>query len=304
MSVFAIAFTTPTWAKALVLLYGTILAPGRRTVTAALRAMGLADEKRFEKYHRVLNRDRWSPWVLSAILLRLIIRVCLPADAPLLLGVDETLERRWGAKIKYKQPHLAARLADPNTSWEELTVIWYSGVEKTLQFVTGTSLWHTPGRDPVPLRWVLVRCPEDTFRPEAFSCSDPTVTAEQILIWVIARWNIEVTFEEVRAHLGFGTQCQWADRAIERTTPCFRMQRGLAGLPRLPHNTQAGPPTPKSYAIADSPNLCSPSRLHYGRCSRSFKSLCRPLARLLIFKCSKLIRLTGIPSNSSVTRWA
>ncbi|MFN2150857.1 MAG: hypothetical protein ACK2T5_04610 [Anaerolineales bacterium] len=61
LSVFAIAFTVPTFAKVLVLIYGTILAPGRRTVTAALRAMGLADEKRFEKYHRVLNRDCWSP---------------------------------------------------------------------------------------------------------------------------------------------------------------------------------------------------------------------------------------------------
>ena len=66
LSVFAIAITAPTWAKALVLLYGTILAPGRRTVTAALRAMGLADDKHFANYHRVLNRDRWSPWVLSA----------------------------------------------------------------------------------------------------------------------------------------------------------------------------------------------------------------------------------------------
>ena len=61
LSLFAMAFTTPTFAKALVLLYGTILAPGRRTVTAALRVMGLADSKHFTNYHRVLNRDRWSP---------------------------------------------------------------------------------------------------------------------------------------------------------------------------------------------------------------------------------------------------
>ena len=64
--------------------------------------MGLADEKRFEKYHRILNRDRWSPWVVSQILLSLIIRLCLPAGVPLLLVVDETLERRWGPKIKHK----------------------------------------------------------------------------------------------------------------------------------------------------------------------------------------------------------
>ena len=58
---FAQAFTAPTFANALVLLYGTILAPGRRTVAAALRAMGLADDKHFTNYHRLLNRDRWSP---------------------------------------------------------------------------------------------------------------------------------------------------------------------------------------------------------------------------------------------------
>jgi len=102
LSIFAMSFTAPTWAKALVLLYGTILAPGRRTVTAALRAMGLADDKHFTNYHRVLNRDQWSPWVLSKILLDLIIHVFLPVGVPLLLAVDETLERRRGSKIKYK----------------------------------------------------------------------------------------------------------------------------------------------------------------------------------------------------------
>ena len=102
LSVFAIAFTAPTWARALVLLYGTILAPGRRTVTAALRVLGLADSRHFTNYHRVLNRNRWSPWVLSKLLLALIIQVCLPAGMPLILLIDDTLERRRGRKIKYK----------------------------------------------------------------------------------------------------------------------------------------------------------------------------------------------------------
>jgi hypothetical protein len=102
LSVFTIAFTVPTFAKALILIYGTILAPGRRTVTAALRAMGLADEKRFEKYHRVLNRDRWSPWLVSQILLVLLIRIFVPDDGILVIALDEHLERRWGPKIKYK----------------------------------------------------------------------------------------------------------------------------------------------------------------------------------------------------------
>ena len=69
VSTFAVAFTAPAFAKALVLLYGTILAPGRRTVAAALRASGLPDAAHFTNYHRLLNRDQWSPWVLSKLLL-------------------------------------------------------------------------------------------------------------------------------------------------------------------------------------------------------------------------------------------
>jgi len=99
--VFAIAFTAPTWKNGLVLLFGAILTPGRRTVTSALRVMGLEDDPRFEKYHRVLNRNRWQPLLLSKLLLGLIIGLRVPAGMPLLLAVDETLERRWGPKINY-----------------------------------------------------------------------------------------------------------------------------------------------------------------------------------------------------------
>jgi len=101
LAVFAQTFTVPTFTNALLLLYGTILAPGRRTV-AALRAMGLADSKHFTNYHRVLNRAQWSPWVLSKLLLALIIRLFVPEGMPLVLAIDETLERRRGPKIKYK----------------------------------------------------------------------------------------------------------------------------------------------------------------------------------------------------------
>ena len=101
LSVFAIAFTAPTWKNAQILLFGAILAPGRRTVASALRVMGLEDEPRFEKYHRVLNRNRWQPMLLSRLLLGLIIKFCVPAGMPLFIAVDETLERRWGPKIKY-----------------------------------------------------------------------------------------------------------------------------------------------------------------------------------------------------------
>jgi hypothetical protein len=361
LMVFAQAFTVPTFDNGLVLLYGTILAPGRRTVTSALRAMGLADSKHFTNYHRVLNRAQWSPWLLSKLLLALLIRFFVPEGMPLLLAIDETLERRRGRKIKYKGwfrdpirstvshvskslgirwiclailvpvpwsqrlwalpfmtipalgpktsdklkkrhrtiidwamimiekvrtwqsdreialvgdgsyaavilvqrcqrlkrpvnlvsrlrldaclhdfpgpqpkgkrgpkpkkgarlPNLAAVLADPKTCWQRLKVLCYGGEEKEIETVTGVCLWYRRGLAPVPIRWVLLRCPKDSFKPQAFFCSEPQVPATQITAWFIARWNIEVTFEELRAHLGFETQRQWSDKAIERTAPCL-----------------------------------------------------------------------------------
>ena len=69
LQTFAVAFTRPTFAHARLLVFGTILAPGRRTIAAALRAVGLRDERHFTTYHRVLNRAQWSPLRLSRTLL-------------------------------------------------------------------------------------------------------------------------------------------------------------------------------------------------------------------------------------------
>jgi hypothetical protein len=92
---------------------------------------------------------------------------------------------------------------------------------KEIEIVTDVCLWYRLGLAPVPIRWVLPRCTEDSFKPQAFFCSDPQVPAAQIISWFIARWNIEVTFEELRAHLGFETQRQWSDKAVERTATCL-----------------------------------------------------------------------------------
>ena len=62
LSHFQSAFTTPTWQKMLTLLTGTLLARGRRTVTIALRQMGLEETSHFSSYHHLLNRARWSGW--------------------------------------------------------------------------------------------------------------------------------------------------------------------------------------------------------------------------------------------------
>ena len=98
---FAPLFSKRVWQNAQLLLAGTILAPGRRTVSSALRAMGLDQYKRFHRYHRVLSRASWSSREASRILLGLLLEA-LVGEGPLILGIDETLERRWGKKISAK----------------------------------------------------------------------------------------------------------------------------------------------------------------------------------------------------------
>jgi hypothetical protein len=94
-------FSKPVWQHAKVLLVGSILAIGKRTVTSCLRVMGLAQDNGFQNYHRVLNRARWSPLAASRILLRLLVAVFAPTGE-LVCGLDDTIERRRGQQIKAK----------------------------------------------------------------------------------------------------------------------------------------------------------------------------------------------------------
>jgi hypothetical protein len=357
MAPFRQGFTSPTWQHVLVLIAGAILSPGRRTVAAALRVTGLDQDPCFTNYHRVLNRNRWSSRRVARCLLRLLVSSFVP-DGPIIIGLDDTLERRWGAKIKargiYRDPvrsshghfvkasglrwlsvmllpeipwagrvwglpfltalapseryaskrdrphkkltdwgrqvllqaarwlpgrkiiavadssfaaiellnavrrhvcmitrlrldarlfdpparrrpgtvgrprvigkrqaNLAERLVNPKTRWRRLRVTgWYGRGERLVEIVTGTALWHHPGR-LVPIRYVLVRDVEDELRPQAFLCTDLDADPLDILRWFVRRWSTEVTFAEVRRHLGVETQRQWSDPAIARTTPAL-----------------------------------------------------------------------------------
>ena len=96
---FATLFHCRTWQKARVLLVGSILAPGRRTVAATLRVMGLSDDRNYARYHHVLNRAEWSPLAVSQVLLNLLLQQLDRGDGPLIFGIDETLERRQGPRI-------------------------------------------------------------------------------------------------------------------------------------------------------------------------------------------------------------
>jgi hypothetical protein len=370
-------FTRPTWCNALLLLTGAILAPGKRTVTAALRILGREQETDFPIYHGVLNRAVWSSRAVAGWLLRLLVASFLGVDATVVIGLDDTIERRWGHKISargiYRDPvrsskghfvktsglrwlsaqllvhipwagrimglpfltllapskrfyadaprapktlldwarqaalqihrwlpgrrivivgdtalaaigFLAAvrgylsvvtrlrldanlfapapprrrrrgrppikgkRLAklnqvlhDPRTVWHRHTVtLWYGRTNRTVELATGTAVWYHSGLPPVPIRWLLVRDPLGELQPQAFLCTDIDAAAVDILQWFVSRWQLEVTFQDARAHLGVETQRQWSDLAILRTTPALL---GLFSLVTLwAHDLAAGTP--------------------------------------------------------------
>ena len=341
---------------------GAILAPGSRTVSSALRAMGLEQEKRFHRYHRVLSHASWSSLKASRVLLGLLVEMFVPEGDPLIVGIDETLERRYGRKIsargvyrdpvrsthenfvkssglrwvcvmllveipwaarvwalpflsalapseryaakrgkRHKKitewawqmllvlrrwypeleivavadrayaslklldrcrkltnpvtfitrlrldaalydpapprrpgqigrprlkgerlPNLSAVAEDPKTAWKPTTLAnWYGSGERMVEIATATAVWYSTGLFAVPVRWVLVRDPEGGFKTQALLCTDLEADPEKILSWFEMRWQLEVTFQEVRRHLGFETQRQWSELAIRRTTPAL-----------------------------------------------------------------------------------
>ena len=115
-----------------------------------------------------------------------------------------------------------------------MSAAWYDGTTRTLGLTSQTAVWYRSGKPPVPLCWVLVRDPQGEFTPQALLCTDPSADPTQILEWFVLRWQLEVTFQEVRAHLGVETQRQWSDLAIARTTPI------LIGAGRAPCRGRRG----------------------------------------------------------------
>jgi DDE superfamily endonuclease len=356
---FAPLFFQRVWPRAQVLLLGAILAPSKRTVTSALRVMGLSSERHFQNYHRVLNRAVWSCRLASRILFHLLLTAFAPSG-PIVLGLDDTIERRWGPQIRARgiyrdavrssdahfvktsglrwlslmllvpipwagrvwalpfltalapsrgyweqskrqpkvltdwarqlvlqvprwaptrtlilvadggfaalellsrltrrlrpvicitrlrldarlfepapqrprrtkgRPRLVGKrlpslqqvLTNPRTNWQRLKLSnWYSDGPRLVEITSGTAVWYHGGLLPLPIRWVIIRDPNGKFETRALLCTDLGQTPRQILQWFLLRWQVEVTFQEVRAHLGVETQRQWSDWAIARTTP-------------------------------------------------------------------------------------
>jgi hypothetical protein len=119
VTAFAPLFSRPTWERVQVLLCGALLSPAS-TLTAALRALGLGGDEHFANFHRVLNRAQWSAFQAASKLLLLLVEAFVAAGAPLILTIDDTVERRWGRKIKaraiYRDPRRSSRTCFQKTS--------------------------------------------------------------------------------------------------------------------------------------------------------------------------------------------
>lgn len=126
--------------------------------------------------------------------------------------------RKKGARL----PTLQAVIDNPQTKWKRVTIRRWDGEEnREIEIVSGKCVWYHVGKEAVPIRWVIIRHPSAKFETQALLCTDREATPRQIIEWFIKRWQVEVTFEETRRHLGIESQRQWSDKAINRTTPCL-----------------------------------------------------------------------------------
>jgi len=120
--------------------------------------------------------------------------------------------------------NLSVFAKDPKTTWLPITVSnWYGGGERTVEIVSNTAIWYSTGLPAVPLRWVLIRDPqeEEEFETQALVCTNLDADPAQIISWFVRRWQMETTFQELRQRLGFETQRHWSERAIRRTAPAL-----------------------------------------------------------------------------------
>ena len=225
---------TVPWAQRLwALPFLTVLAPSRRyyqkrgrapkTLTDCARQV-LAQVRRWLP-HRVLifvADTSYAVLELLAFAQRLGVTLITPLrlDAALFAPAPARTGKLGRPRKKGRRlPSLAARLKNKKTPWQRLRIDWYGRGPTWVAVATGTAVWYHSGLVPVPIRWVLVRSPHGEFQTRALLCTDLSKSAKEIVELYSHRWQVEVTFEEVRAHLGVETQRQWNDRAIARTTP-------------------------------------------------------------------------------------
>jgi len=173
-----------------------------------------------------------------SVITRLRLDAALYTPAPRRHAGQLGRPRRKGKRL----PTLAVVAAAPTTAWTTITVAqWYGAGARTVEVVSDTAVWYHSGLPSVPIRWLLIRDPQGQFDTQALLCTDLTQAPAQVLAWFVQRWQLEVTFEEVRRHLGVETQRQWSDAAIRRTTPALLGLFSLITL--LAHQQMTASPT-------------------------------------------------------------
>jgi hypothetical protein len=217
----------------------TVLAPSERYYAASPRA-----HKKLTDWGRqmLLQVRRWVPdrklvvvadnsfaviellWRMTQLVNPICMITRLRLDAAL---YEPTPPRAAGQRGRLRLkgarlPTLKQVAADTKTVWTPVTIRnWYGEGQREIEMTSDTAVWYHNGKPPVPIRWVLIRDPRGKFDTQALLCTDQEVEPLQIVKWFVRRWQVEVTFHEVRTHLGVETQRQWTDLAIQRTTPAL-----------------------------------------------------------------------------------
>ncbi len=120
-----------------------------------------------------------------------------------------------GRKRKSPQAVVASK------SLRKTVVSWYGASDRNVLVCDGKGYWYRSGNGLVPVHWVFVRDDDGTRRDEYFYTTHDEFTAEHIVTLYTLRWNLEVTFQELRAHLGFETPRQRVKESVMRMGPCL-----------------------------------------------------------------------------------
>jgi len=135
-------------------------------------------------------------------------------------------------------------LEDPSRIWDTAEILWYGGRKKKIDVLTGACLWYGYGIRPVPIRWVLTRDSNNKGEAAILFSTDVNALPIAVIEAFMLRWQIEVTFEEARRHLGMETQRQWSDNAIDRITPCILASYSIINLMALANAKSKGEDIP------------------------------------------------------------
>jgi hypothetical protein len=234
---FAPLFSKRVFRHAQVLLVGAILASGRRTVSSALHAMGLGQQKRFHCYHRVLSRASWSSREASRFLLQLLVEAFVP-EGPVVVGIDETLERHYGKRIKAKGVY-----RDPVRSTHE-TFVKSSG----LRWVCVMLLVEIPWASRVwALPFLSALAPSERYATARGKRHKKITEWAWQLLLQVRRWHpkreIVAVADSAYASLKLLFRCRSLSRPVTFITrlrldaalyePAPPRQRGQRGRPRL-----------------------------------------------------------------------